>query len=234
MIYEKLPHSHHSHDNIHAIKKELENIPDFQILSDIFKQLGDTNRLRIFWLLCHCEECVINISSLVNMSSPAVSHHLRSLKSFGLLSWRRDGKEVFYKASDSNQSKLLHQMIEQSMEISCPNRLTITPIDHSELIHHIHEYLLDNLDQKITIEALSKKFAINTTTLKEVFKSVYGTSLAAHMKEHRMQEAKRLLSETDLSIAEIATKVGFSSQSRFSDAFKEFYKILPSKFRGEK
>lgn len=50
------------------IEKELDHMPreeDFQTVSDIFKQLCDGSRIRIFWLLCHCEECVINLAALV-------------------------------------------------------------------------------------------------------------------------------------------------------------------------
>ena len=92
----------------------------FQIVADLFKQMGDLSRVRIFWLLCHCEECVINISSLMEMSSPAVSHHLKQLKMTGLIISRRDGKEVYYKAADTVQAQMLHHMIEQAIEISCP------------------------------------------------------------------------------------------------------------------
>ena len=74
---------------------------NFRTLADIYKELGDESRLRIFWLLCHCEECVINIAALTNMSSPAVSHHLRLLKTSGLIVSRRDGKEMYYKAADT-------------------------------------------------------------------------------------------------------------------------------------
>ena len=81
---------------------------------------SDASRIRIFWLLCHCEECVQNISALMEMSSPAVSHHLRGLKDNGLIVSRRVGKEVFYKAADTDQSRLLHIMIEKVMAISCP------------------------------------------------------------------------------------------------------------------
>ena len=83
------------HDHGQRIEKELEHMPkeeDFQTVSEIFKQLCDGSRIRIFWLLCHCEECVINLASLVGMTSPAVSHHLRQLKSSGLIVSRRDGK----------------------------------------------------------------------------------------------------------------------------------------------
>ncbi len=111
------------HDHGQRIEKELENMPeesDFKTVSDLFKLLCDGSRIRIFWLLCHCEECVINLSSIVGMSSPAVSHHLRQLKSSGLIVSRRDGKEVYYKAADTQQAQLLHHMIEKMVEISCP------------------------------------------------------------------------------------------------------------------
>ena len=94
---------------------------DLQIVADLFKQMSDQSRIRIFWLLCHCEECVINISSLVEMSSPAVSHHLKQLKITGLIVSRREGKEVYYKAADTVQAHLLHHMIEQVIQISCPS-----------------------------------------------------------------------------------------------------------------
>ena len=116
----EMPH-HHAHTDL-AVKLsgQLNRLDDFQVVSDVFKQLSDSSRVRIFWLLCHCEECVINISALVNMSSPAVSHHLRQLKSSGLIVSRREGKEVYYKAADTEESHLLHRTIEKIMAMTCP------------------------------------------------------------------------------------------------------------------
>ena len=113
-----LPHDHGA-----TLEKHMDSIPktdDFQTLSDIFRLLGDGSRLRIFWILCHCEECVINISAMMDMSSPAVSHHLKLLKSGRLIVSRRDGKEVYYKAADTEQAALLHHMIEDLLKITCP------------------------------------------------------------------------------------------------------------------
>ena len=115
-----LPHDHHHDSHIEEALERVADIEDFNLTSDVFKQLGDGSRLRIFWLLCHCEDCVLNISAMVGMSSPAVSHHLKQLKSSGLITSRRDGKEMYYKAADTKQSKLLHHMIEQLMDIICP------------------------------------------------------------------------------------------------------------------
>lgn len=116
----KLPHHHGEQNEITFIHEQLNQIDNFQTVADVFKQLSDTTRIRIFWLLCHCEECVINISALLDMSSPAVSHHLRLLKNSGLIVSRRIRKEVYYHAADTVQANLLHQMIEQVMEITCP------------------------------------------------------------------------------------------------------------------
>ncbi len=112
------------HDHGQPMEQELAHMPslaDFQTVSELFKQMGDGSRVRIFWLLCHCEECVINLSAMVDMTSPAVSHHLRQLKAAGLIVSRREGKEVYYRAADTRQARLLHRMIEEMVEIACPN-----------------------------------------------------------------------------------------------------------------
>ena len=115
-----LPHDHQHEKRHEDALSRLATIDDFNLTAEVFKMLGDGSRLRIFWLLCHCEDCVINISAMVNMSSPAVSHHLKQLKAGGLITSRRDGKEMFYKAADTERSRLLHCMIERLMGIVCP------------------------------------------------------------------------------------------------------------------
>lgn len=115
-----LPHDHNEKPSLPALKESLTHIDNFSEVAEVFKRLGDTTRLRVFFLLCHCEECVTNIAAILELSSPAVSHHLRMLKDTGLIVSRRDGKEVYYKASDTKQSALLHKMIERVMEITCP------------------------------------------------------------------------------------------------------------------
>lgn len=221
-----LPHQHGEGQEIELIQKQLDHIEHFQTVAEVFKQLDDTTRIRIFWLLCHVEECVLNISAMLHMSSPAVSHHLRPLKNSGLIVCRRKGKEVYYRAGDTEQSRLLHRMIEQVMEITCPELPGVI-----EAIRKIHDRLLLHMDERITIEELSKEYLINPTTLKSAFKSVYGTSIAAHIKEHRMEQAAKMLKETNKTIAEIAQAVGYDSQSKFTAAFKTYFKVLPREYR---
>ncbi len=120
-----MPKQHLPHNHGEISTDILSHLPadeHFCILADLFHQLGDSSRIRIFWILCHCQECVINLSAMVEMSSPAVSHHLKQLKNAGLVVSRREGKEVYYKAADTPKVQVLHRAIEGLMAIACPSK----------------------------------------------------------------------------------------------------------------
>ena len=95
-MHDSLPHDHGGGLNLHYVRTQLAQTEHFEAVAQLFSQLADPTRMRIFWLLCHREECVVNISALLDMSSPAVSPHLKALRDFDLLESRRDGKEVYY------------------------------------------------------------------------------------------------------------------------------------------
>ncbi|MCO5384955.1 MAG: metalloregulator ArsR/SmtB family transcription factor [Desulfosporosinus sp.] len=115
-----LPHDHGQ--NIENILEQMPNIDNFTGAANIFQQLSDGSRLRILWLLCHTEECGINIAVAVNMSPAAVSHHIKTLKLSGLISSRREGKEVYYTLADTEKATLVHQMIDDLFHITCPTK----------------------------------------------------------------------------------------------------------------
>lgn len=119
MSEKQLPHNHGQ-----GIERVLEQMPDteyFLEASAVFQQLCDGSRLRILWLLCHCEECGINIAAAVGMSNAAVSHHLISLKLHGLIKSRREGKEVYYTLADTDKARLIHQIVDDYLHMTCPN-----------------------------------------------------------------------------------------------------------------
>ena len=117
------------------------------------------------------------------------------------------------------------------METVPQNRLTEYPTEQIEIVRMIHDQFIRHMERRIPIEELSKQYHINPTTLKAVFKSVYGASLAAHIKKHRMERAAELLRETDMSVAEIAAAVGYESQGKFTAAFKNQFAALPTAYR---
>ncbi len=238
MMSEELLQIHGARRRTDKLKLQLAIGGNFDTVAGIFQLLDDGSRVRIFWLLCHCEECVLNISEITGLTSPAASHHLRLLKEAGLIESRRDGKEVYYRAADTPTVKLLHRAIEKMMEISCPeltepadeNPTGFSP-EQIAIVRQMHDDLMRHPAERHTIDELSHRCLMNPTTLKAVFKAVYGDSLASHMKEHRLEKAAELLRKGDESISEIAAKVGYDSSSRFSSAFRERYHMLPTEYR---
>ena len=72
----------HSHGNDNEkLAAQMPSQEDCAKIAGAFAQLGDGTRLKILWILCHSEQCVSNIAQLIGMSSPAVAHHLKLLKS---------------------------------------------------------------------------------------------------------------------------------------------------------
>ena len=235
----QLPHHHRDDDKTEHLEACLQRVEHFQTVSELFRQLSDSSRIRIFWLLCHCEECVVNLAAMMGMSPPALSHHLRQLRESGLIVSRRDGKEVYYKAAESEQAQLLHRMIERTVEIACPEEGEdvasaphLPPLD-AHALEGAHGCSAEQLEtiRRVTIDELSRRFLLNPSTMKEVFKTVYGQSIAAHIREHRMERAAELLHETDASMAEIAAAIGYESASKFSAEFRKAYGALPTEYR---
>ena len=145
MEHETLPHDHGDVKDMEEFKRLLAENRGFDTVASTLDKLSDGTRLRIFWLLCHYEGCVNNISSIMGMSSPAVSHHLRSLKEAGLIQSRREGKEVYYKAVDSPAARFLHRMVEDLMEVACPGKrsphIRIEGLAATEPVHSVEEVL---------------------------------------------------------------------------------------------
>ena len=118
MTDNRLPHCHHEHTG--QLFDHMPAVEAFSATAELMKLLSDSTRLRLFWILCHCEECPLNLSALLGMSSPALAHHLKLLKTAGLIQSRREGKEVYYRAADTPCVRALHPMIEQIADLSCP------------------------------------------------------------------------------------------------------------------
>ena len=86
-------------------------------------------------------------------------------------------------------------------------------------------------DENLNVVTLSSMMAMDRTNLYRRMQSVFGLAPSVYIRNIRLEAACRLLKETEIPIAEVAMRVGFSSAKYFSSSFKDKYGILPSKFR---
>ena len=102
-----------------TIEKITKAMPDDDTLIDLaelFKVFGDSTRIKILSALSGGELCVCDISTILGMTSSAVSHQLKILKNAGLVSFRREGKTVFYALADDHVMTILSQGLEHINE----------------------------------------------------------------------------------------------------------------------
>ncbi len=86
--------------------------------------------------------------------------------------------------------------------------------------------------ESITIEDISAAVNLSQYHFSRLFRAETGLSVHGYLLDTRMGHAKKLLSETNLSIEEVAQQCGFSSTSHFIRAFKQEMNITPARFRG--
>lgn len=92
-------------------------------------------------------------------------------------------------------------------------------------------HLLDAAKQRVTTEEISRQLNYNGDYLNRIFKKWYGMSMKDYCQQIYMKEALRLLMETDLSVIEIANRIGFVNPTHFYQIFRLYYDCTPNEYR---
>ncbi len=101
---------HHDHGAVlTAVRHEMPTDERLSDLADLFKVFGDTTRMKILYSLFESELCVCAIAELLSMSQSAISHQLKVLKTYNLVSCRREGKTIIYFLADDHVRSIIGQ-----------------------------------------------------------------------------------------------------------------------------
>lgn len=93
-----------------------------------------------------------------------------------------------------------------------------------KLIHNAPE-------ESWTLESLARKVGMSRTSLSNKFRELVGETPMNYLTNWRILNAKELLRESDLSVREVAHKIGYQSETAFNRVFKDRVQITPLKFR---
>ena len=116
----------------------------------------------------------------------------------------------------------------------CAKYLTISNAlvgDKLTLGQNIMRYLNENYTKRISIADVCHYVGYSKSTVLSSFKQEFGTTVNAKLNEIRLNAAKKLLDESDMTINEIALLSGFADQSYFSKVFSAKHGITPSEYR---
>jgi AraC-like DNA-binding protein len=133
------------------------------------------------------------------------------------------------------ESKALELLALQLTQWLGGNRQSVQPksLKSSEIerLHYAKKLIVSHLQNPPTLKDLAQQVGLNDFKLKQGFREIFGTTVFGYLRACRMEQAQQLLAEGQLTIAGVAQMVGYTSQSRFCDAFKRQFSITPRDFR---
>ena len=105
--------------------------------------------------------------------------------------------------------------------------------DAAALAENVRVYLQENYDKPVDFSALADSLAVSAPYLSKLFHEQTGSSPSRYLTDIRMRQARKLLMDTNLTVKEIAVRVGFPDPFHFSRSFRNAVGISPVQFREE-
>ena len=96
------------------------------------------------------------------------------------------------------------------------------------------DYTRENLDKNITLDDIAASGGVSRTYCNALFRKFTNRSPVEHLMHIRIERVSELLVQTELPMAVIAAKTGFSGASYMSEIFKRYYKVSPREYRKRK
>lgn len=122
---------------------------------------------------------------------------------------------------------LIDQMLEEQKGGRTPHQLKRDDLDR---IHYAREILQRNFDNPPSLLNLAHQVGLNDYKLKLGFRQVFQTTVFGYLQSYRMEKARQLIAEGDLSIGQVARAVGYSHAGYFAAAFKRKFGIKPKSY----
>lgn len=136
--------------------------------------------------------------------------------------------KMFYEGKVTEVVALLLERMKSRLKKA--DNLTVSHADMRQMQTAI-AYLNDHYSCNISLGQLSNISCMSTTKFKLLFKKLNGCTVTSYIQHRRLSHAECLLSETDLTIEQIAKSVGYSTSSRLAELFRQSIGLTPLKYR---
>lgn len=104
----------------------------------------------------------------------------------------------------------------------------------SNIVKEAKEYILNNYSKNITLESVSKQIGFSKIYFSKIFTEEFGDNFIKYLTNVRIENAKKLLEETDMKIYEICDSVGYHNIEHFSRTFKKIVGLSPLQYKNKK
>ncbi|MFV0520241.1 MAG: helix-turn-helix domain-containing protein [Lachnospirales bacterium] len=140
-------------------------------------------------------------------------------------------EQLLYSALETFLVKLIrYEKTYMKKNMIAPSDLANRKLESQDMFENIVIFLNANLDSKINVDIICKKFHISSTKLKNMFKEKMDCGVITYFNLKKMEKAKELIGKKNYAYTEIATMLGFESIHYFSQSFKKKWGMSPSEY----
>ena len=122
---------------------------------------------------------------------------------------------------------MLTMFCDSQREVLAIESATREDVVYRAVIGYLNEHVFD----AVTLDAICAELGYSRSYVSHIFKRKSGLGILAYLNRLRMEQAKEFLAKTDLSIAEIATVIGYSDSNYFTNLFRKSFQISPRDYR---
>lgn len=225
----QLFHIRSAQDGLEGLELALDEIPDL-IISDI--QLPGLDGLTITQRLKE-DIRTSHIPVLLLTSRGTLDQQIEGIKT-GADAYVPKPFDIQYLKAQilnllQNRSLLKESYRNNLVQMAIEKRLS--PLDQ-KFLQKLHDYVAHNYErQDFAVSDLCEEMGLSRSQLYRKVKALLGQSITDYILEIRLKKAEVLLHKKELSIADIAYQIGYSSPDYFATVFKNRYNLTPSQFR---
>lgn len=121
--------------------------------------------------------------------------------------------------------------LQESVEVFTKCMFNYIPTKNNDIIKKAIRFISQSFSEPLTLEDVAEHVHLNPAYFSTLFKQSTGSTFKEYLNMVRVEESKRLLTGTDLSIIDISMSVGFMDQSYFSKVFKKYTGLTPKQYR---
>ncbi len=177
------------------------------------------------------ENSYINFESLENFNFGLLHMIYEVFHQKGISIKKVYDLEQYSKIFESNSITVIEKRIRNIVMTGVKYINNFDDSDSTVLIKKIKSYIKDNYMGSLNRKEIAIHVSLNPAYLSRFFKKETGQTLTEYITELRLDESKKILSETDLTITLIAEKIGYKNYSYFSKIFKERFGITPNEYK---
>lgn len=175
----------------------------------------------------------INGHEILQMAKEAVNLYLFQVRRWKYHSAKLDGlfeefdREIQQYGSVDGIFRYLNRLIVSSFkeEIALLNEAEIKPV------REVKRYIEENYQKPITLEMVSAEIGFNASYFSTLFKKEMNVTFSEYLQEYRINQAKKLLKETNYNIQTVGEMVGYSDVKSFKKVFEKYSGLNPKDFR---